>query len=69
MYRAVIKDIKIESNSIDVLIDEINTRIGFPIVSRDSIFNYFNRPYRMKSKLKAYESLSLSRDASKNEVQ
>ena len=69
MYRAVIKDIKIESNNIDVLVFDINTRIGFPIVSRDSVFNYFNRPERMKSKLQAYESLSLSRSLSKNEVQ
>ena len=69
MYRAIIKDIKIESNNIDVLVSDINTRIGFPIVSRDSVFNYFNRPERMKSKLQAYESLSLSRSLSKNEVQ
>ena len=69
MYRAIIKDIKIESNNIDVLVFDINTRIGFPIVSRDSVFNYFNRPERMKSKLPAYESLSLSRSLSKNEVQ
>ena len=69
MYRAIIKDIKIESNNIDVLVFDINTRIGFPIVSRDSVFNYFNRPQRMKSKLQAYESLSLSRSLSKNEVQ
>ena len=69
MYRAIIKDIKIESNNIDVLVFDINTRIGFPIVSRDSVFNYFNRPERMKSKLQAYESLSLSRSLSKNEVQ
>ena len=69
MYRAIIKDIKIESNNIDVLVFDINTRIGFPIVSRDSVFNYFNRPERMKSKLQAYESLFLSRSLSKNEVQ
>ena len=69
MYRAIIKDIKIESNNIDVLVFDINTRIGFPIVSRDSVYNYFNRPERMKSKLQAYESLSLSRSLSKNEVQ
>ena len=69
MYRAIIKDIKIESNNIDVLVSDTNTRIGFPIVSRDSVFNYFNRPQRMKSKLQAYESLSLSRSLSKNEVQ
>ena len=69
MYRAIIKDIKIESNNIYVLVFDINTRIGFPIVSRDSVFNYFNRPERMKSKLKAYESLTLSRSISKNEAQ
>ena len=71
MYRAVIKDIKIESNNIDVLVFDINTRIGFPIVSRDSVFNYFNRPERMKSKLKAFETLSPCRDKSisKTEVQ
>ena len=46
IYRAIIKDTKIESNNIDVLVHDINTRIGFPIVSRDSVFNYFNRPER-----------------------
>ena len=69
MYRAIVNNVKIESHNMDVLVHTINTTIGFPVVSRDSVFNYFNRPERMKSKLQAYESLSLSRSLSKNEVQ
>jgi hypothetical protein len=61
-YHAIINNIEIESNNIDVLVENINNTIGFPIVTRDSVFNYFNRPERMKSKLKAYEYLTLSRD-------
>jgi hypothetical protein len=48
-YHAVINNIKIESCNIEVLVQDINSTIGFPIVSRDSLFNYFNRPERMKS--------------------
>ena len=61
-YHAVINTIKIESCNIEVLVQDINSTIGFPIVSRDSLYNYFNRPQRMKSKLKAYEFLTLSRN-------
>ena len=61
-YHAVINNIKIESCNIEVLVQDINSTIGFPIVSRDSLYNYFNRPQRMKSKLKAYEFLTLSRN-------
>ena len=45
-YHAVINNIKIESCNIEVLVQDINSTIGFPIVSRDSLYNYFNRPER-----------------------
>ena len=61
-YHATINNIKIESKNVEVLAHDINTTIGFPIVSRDSLFNYFNRPERMKAKLQAYGSMELSRD-------
>jgi hypothetical protein len=45
-YHAIINNIGIESNNIDVLVENINNTIGFPTVTRDSVFNYFNRPER-----------------------
>ena len=67
-YHAVINNIKIESCNIEVLVQDINSTIGFPIVSRDSLLNYFNRPERMKPKLKAYEFPTLSRNLASKTV-
>lgn len=59
-YTANINGNQIETNSIEALTNAINETIGFPIVSKDMLYNYFIRPNVVKHK--KLQSLNLRRE-------
>eukprot|EP01052_Picozoa_sp_SAG31_P048672 SAG31_NODE_10294_length_1159_cov_0.404717_1_plen_72_part_00 len=60
-YFATAKGQEIDSSNVGDLVIMINEIYEFPIVTRDSINNYFNRPEKMKKKKVNLDLLQLRR--------
>eukprot|EP01050_Picozoa_sp_SAG11_P039815 SAG11_NODE_16950_length_532_cov_116.944573_2_plen_72_part_00 len=61
IYSAMVRDQEIKCHNIDELTKIINDIFDFNVVSRASLYNYFTRPERMKSKIDCISKLQLRR--------
>ena len=71
-YYANIKGVDINAGNIHTLVEKINTILGLPLVSTNSLYNFFTRPDTMKNRVGVFNMIELHREpfiSSKNGVQ
>ena len=60
-YSATVKGEIIQTNTVAEMTKKINTIFDFPVVTKDTLNNYFTRPHVMRLKTINLESLLLKR--------
>ena len=60
-YSATVKGETIQTNTVAEMTEKINTIFEFPVVTKDTLDNYFTRPHVMRLKTINLESLLLKR--------
>ena len=60
-YSATVKGEIIQTNTVAEMTEKINTIFDFPVVTKDTLNNYFTRPHVMRLKTINLESLLLKR--------
>lgn len=61
LYYANVKGTTIETKTIGALVKQFNDIYGYPILTKNSTYNYFLRPHRMQRVLPNLEQFQLRR--------
>ena len=60
-YNATVKGEPVQTNTVAEMAVKINTLFEYPVVTKDTLNNYFTRPHVMRLKTINLESLLLKR--------